>query len=91
MRGDRRLAAGTRLPSTRNLAAELMVSRRGEAYEQLSAEGWLLARRGAGTTVAATPPRPAAQHTPPDPPRGPLHGPGTGWRCCGCVPAWPVT
>ncbi|MFV2023339.1 GntR family transcriptional regulator [Micromonospora sp. LOL_028] len=55
MRGDRRLAAGTRLPSTRNLAAELMVSRRGEAYEQLSAEGWLLARRGAGTPSGQQP------------------------------------
>ncbi|MFY1654220.1 PLP-dependent aminotransferase family protein [Solwaraspora sp. WMMB762] len=90
--GDGRLAAGTRLPSTRNLAAELMVSRGVvvEAYEQLSAEGWLLARRGAGTTVAATPPRPAAQYTPPDPPRGPLHGPaGTGARATVLRPGVP--
>lgn len=49
-----RLRPGTRLPPTRTLAADLGVSRGVvvEAYEQLVAEGWLVARRGAGTVVA---------------------------------------
>ena len=51
----RRLPAGTRLPPTRALAAELSVSRGVvvEAYAQLAAEGYLLTRRGGGTFVAA--------------------------------------
>jgi GntR family transcriptional regulator/MocR family aminotransferase len=51
-----RLPAGTNLPSTRALSAELGVSRGVvvEAYEQLVAEGYLLARQGSGTRVAAT-------------------------------------
>jgi GntR family transcriptional regulator / MocR family aminotransferase len=49
-----RLRPETRLPSSRALAGELGVSRRlvVEAYEQLAAEGYLLARRGSGTAVA---------------------------------------
>ncbi|SDY74082.1 GntR family transcriptional regulator / MocR family aminotransferase [Micromonospora pattaloongensis] len=52
-----RLAPGTRLPSSRDLAADLRVSRGVvvEAYEQLVAEGRVVARRGAGTTVAGVP------------------------------------
>ncbi|WP_240136297.1 MocR-like pyridoxine biosynthesis transcription factor PdxR [Streptomyces sp. MUM 178J] len=48
-----RLAAGTRLPPSRELAADLGVSRGlvTEAYEQLSAEGYLRSGRGAGTWV----------------------------------------
>ncbi|MFJ6072056.1 PLP-dependent aminotransferase family protein [Streptomyces sp. NPDC093065] len=48
-----RLAAGTRLPSSRDLAADLRVSRGlvTEAYEQLTAEGYLRSGRGAGTWV----------------------------------------
>ncbi|MGI5400477.1 PLP-dependent aminotransferase family protein [Streptomyces sp. CA-135486] len=48
-----RLAAGTRLPSTRELAADLGVSRGlvTEAYEQLTAEGYLRSDRGSGTWV----------------------------------------
>lgn len=51
-----RLAGGARLPSTRGLAAELGVSRGvvSEAFEQLAAEGYLLARQGAPTRVART-------------------------------------
>ncbi|WP_411077960.1 PLP-dependent aminotransferase family protein [Streptomyces sp. cmx-10-25] len=51
-----RLAAGTRLPSTRELAADLGVSRGlvTEAYEQLTAEGYLRGERGAGTWVSGT-------------------------------------
>jgi GntR family transcriptional regulator/MocR family aminotransferase len=49
-----RLRPDARLPSSRALAGELGVSRRlvVEAYEQLAAEGYLLARRGSGTRVA---------------------------------------
>ena len=52
---DRRLAPGTRLPSTRALAADLGWARGtvAGAYSQLTAEGWLTARAGAGTVVAA--------------------------------------
>ncbi|WP_405783050.1 PLP-dependent aminotransferase family protein [Streptomyces sp. NBC_00859] len=51
---DGRLVAGVRLPSTRDLAAELGLSRGtvSQAYEQLTAEGWLVARTKAGTRVA---------------------------------------
>jgi GntR family transcriptional regulator/MocR family aminotransferase len=51
---DGSLAAGVRLPATRVLAADLEVSRRlvVDAYAQLVAEGYLVARRGAGTYVA---------------------------------------
>ncbi|MGW6542256.1 MocR-like pyridoxine biosynthesis transcription factor PdxR [Streptomyces massasporeus] len=50
-----RLAPGTRLPSSRDLAADLGVSRGlvTEAYEQLTAEGYLRSGRGAGTWVGA--------------------------------------
>ncbi|TLS39624.1 PLP-dependent aminotransferase family protein [Streptomyces montanus] len=52
---DGRLAPGTRLPATRRLAAELGISRgtAKAAYDQLVAEGYLTARQGAGTEVAA--------------------------------------
>lgn len=48
-----RLAAGTRLPSSRELAADLGVSRGlvTEAYEQLTAESYLRSGQGAGTWV----------------------------------------
>ncbi|WP_030952778.1 PLP-dependent aminotransferase family protein [Streptomyces sp. NRRL S-481] len=50
-----RLAPGTRLPSSRDLAADLGVSRGliTEAYEQLTAEGYLRSGQGAGTWVGA--------------------------------------
>lgn len=53
---DGRLLPGARLPASRVLAAELGVSRWvvTEVYEQLGAEGYLSARTGSGTTVAAT-------------------------------------
>jgi GntR family transcriptional regulator / MocR family aminotransferase len=49
-----RLRAGARMPATRTLAVDLGVSRRlvVDAYAQLLAEGYLIARRGAGTFVA---------------------------------------
>ena len=51
-----RLPAGARLPATRVLATDLGVSRRlvVDAYAQLLAEGYLVARRGSGTYVADT-------------------------------------
>ncbi|TDD82536.1 PLP-dependent aminotransferase family protein [Actinomadura rubrisoli] len=62
-----RLTAGTRLPSSRDLARDLDVSRGVvvAAYEQLTAEGFLVARRGDGTRIAPLarpddPPSPAA-------------------------------
>ncbi len=72
---DGRLAPGTRLPSSRALSGDLGIARNtvAEAYAQLTAEGWLTARRGSGTLVAergtpavAAPPvhplRPAARY-----------------------------
>jgi len=55
-----RLAAGTRLPSSRALAADLGIARNtvADAYGQLAAEGWLTARQGSGTTVAGPAPAP---------------------------------
>ncbi|WGL53570.1 PLP-dependent aminotransferase family protein [Nocardioides sp. BP30] len=49
------LLRGDRLPSSRALAADLVVSRAvvEQGYEQLVAEGWLETRRGAGTFVAS--------------------------------------
>jgi GntR family transcriptional regulator / MocR family aminotransferase len=49
------LPVGRRLPSTRALAGDLGVSRSvtEQAYDQLSAEGWLEGRHGSGTYVAA--------------------------------------
>jgi GntR family transcriptional regulator/MocR family aminotransferase len=60
---DGRLAPGTRLPATRRLAADLGVSRgtAKAAYDQLVAEGYLTARQGSGTRVAALPPTPGAE------------------------------
>ncbi len=61
-----RLGPGTRLPSSRALAADLGVARNtvAEVYSQLVAEGWLTARTGSGTSVAerraADPGQPAA-------------------------------
>ncbi|GHB17718.1 GntR family transcriptional regulator/MocR family aminotransferase [Streptomyces umbrinus] len=63
-----RLAPGTRLPSSRSLAADLGIARNtvADAYADLVAEGWLTARQGSGTQVAeravvapaSAPPRP---------------------------------
>jgi GntR family transcriptional regulator / MocR family aminotransferase len=57
-----RLPAGTRLPSTRTLAADLGVARGTvtSAYEQLVAEGYLTARRGSGTAAGSVPSAAAA-------------------------------
>src|SRR5262245_46746529 len=65
-----RLAAGATLPSTRALAVQLGVSRGivVEAYEQLSAEGYLVTRPGGTTSVARTARPAAARSRPVEPP-----------------------
>jgi GntR family transcriptional regulator/MocR family aminotransferase len=54
---DGRLRPGERLPPTREFARRLGVARNtvSVAYERLTAEGFLVARVGSGTYVAATP------------------------------------
>ena len=49
-----RLVPGTRLPSSRSLAADLGVARNtvADSYAELIAEGWLTAQHGSGTRVA---------------------------------------
>src|SRR6201996_2829967 len=58
---DGRLLAGERLPSSRELARALAVSRGmvQECYGQLLAEGYLTSRAGSATRVAAVSGRPA--------------------------------
>lgn len=58
-------AVGLRLPSSRKLAAELEVARGvvERAYEQLIAEGWLVAVHGSGTFVAEAPSPPMVTPT----------------------------
>ncbi|WP_308282637.1 MocR-like pyridoxine biosynthesis transcription factor PdxR [Pseudonocardia nigra] len=52
-----RLRAGTRLPGSRSLAADLGLSRGTvvQAYSQLIAEGWLLGKPGSGTVASHVP------------------------------------
>ena len=70
-----RLTAGTRLPSSRTLGADLGVARNtvAEVYTQLVAEGWLTARTGSGTSVARHPAAPGGSgqvtRSPAAPPR----------------------
>ena len=54
---DGRLASGARLPSSRTLASDLGIARNSiaDVYAQLTAEGWLEARVGAGTWVSDGP------------------------------------
>jgi GntR family transcriptional regulator/MocR family aminotransferase len=62
---DGRLPPDTRLPAARTLATDLGISRNTVAavYAQLTAEGWLEARVGAGTWVAGQVPAAAAAST----------------------------
>jgi GntR family transcriptional regulator/MocR family aminotransferase len=70
-----RLAPGTRLPSSRSLAADLGVARNtvADSYAELIAEGWLTAKRGSGTRVA-TRTRPRTSGRPRAVLRQPTHG-----------------
>lgn len=65
-----RVAAGTRLPTTRALAAELSISRGTvvAAFAPLAAEGYVVSQVGAGTFVAAQ----ISTRIHPATPRGPL-------------------
>ena len=67
-----RLQGGERLPSSRELARELGVSRGlvQECYNQLLAEGYLTSRIGSATRVAD-----GARPAPPAPPPGPVPPP----------------
>ena len=60
---DGRIAAGTQLPPTRELAQELQISRTTvlAAYEQLRAEGYIDGRVGSGSFVSQLQTRPPAQ------------------------------
>ncbi|MDT5064372.1 MAG: GntR family transcriptional regulator / MocR family aminotransferase [Mycobacterium sp.] len=72
-----RLAPGSRLPSSRSLAADLGIARNtvADSYAELIAEGWLTAQQGSGTRVAnRSRPRKAA----PAPPRPTLSQPRYG-------------
>jgi GntR family transcriptional regulator/MocR family aminotransferase len=57
---SRRLRPGTKLPSTRELASQLGVSRSAAvaAYEQLLAEGYTSGRHGSGTYISSDFPEP---------------------------------
>ncbi|MEM7092127.1 MAG: PLP-dependent aminotransferase family protein [Actinomycetota bacterium] len=70
-----RLQPGTRLPSSRSLASDLGVSRSTvvEAYQQLTAEGFLTSQQGDGTAVAAVRPTESAE------PDDDLLGPNPTW------------
>lgn len=65
------LRLGQRLPSTRELAGRLGVSRTvtAVAYDQLRAEGWLAGRLGSGTYLAAAPQPATGGAVPPGGPR----------------------
>ena len=67
---DGSLRAGTPVPSTRDLAGQIGVSRKVavDAYAQLAAEGYLAMRQGAQPRVAAGPFRPASAAGTPAPP-----------------------
>src|SRR6267378_3289246 len=66
---DGRLAPAARLPSTRELAADLRVSRNTVmlAYEQLLAEGYAVSRNRATASVASTLPASAPASSRPKP------------------------
>ncbi|HEY4023010.1 MAG TPA: PLP-dependent aminotransferase family protein [Pseudonocardiaceae bacterium] len=73
---DGRLTAGTRLPSTRALAADLGLARGTvtQAFDELAVEGYLRIRQGAGAVVVgmpgqAQPPHPMPPATPRPAPR----------------------
>nr|WP_240974033.1 PLP-dependent aminotransferase family protein [Nonomuraea sp. FMUSA5-5] len=74
-----RLPHGTRLPSSRALAAELRLSRGtvSAAYDQLVAEGYLTTRPGSGTEIAPTHPPTHPPALPPsvvaEPEAAPVH------------------
>ena len=77
---------GTRLPSSRALAVDLGISRTTTllAVQQLQAEGYVTARRGSGTSVAAELPDDLVQRRGGGPAAKSRHTP----RCPGAAPRW---
>jgi len=73
---SRTLRAGAKLPSSRELATRLAVSRTAvvAAYEQLLAEGYVTGKTGAGTYIAADLPEPFAGTRPKPVKRAPTAG-----------------
>ncbi|WP_157380034.1 PLP-dependent aminotransferase family protein, partial [Burkholderia ubonensis] len=67
------LGPGTKLPSSRTLAADLSIARNTvlHVYDQLTAEGYVLTTTGSGTYVADTRPDAAAMLAPGSPPPSP--------------------
>jgi len=61
---DGKLAAGERIPSSRELTQDLRLSRNTvvAALNQLSVEGYLVSRTGSGTFVNESVPKPATRH-----------------------------
>jgi len=87
----RELAPGQRIPSSRELAVELHVSRFPvlNAYAQLLAEGYFESRTGAGTFVSASLPERQMSVSLPKTPSSPaLSGPRTVSRRSQIVPAY---
>jgi GntR family transcriptional regulator/MocR family aminotransferase len=88
---SRRLAAGTKLPSTRKLSRDLGVSRTVtlEAFAQLAAEGFLETRRGAGHYIADLPLAASSRDRPKAGPASGMSGPSI-WSARGLPfdPAW---
>ncbi len=70
-----RLTAGSALPPYRSLAADLQMARGTVAgvYQELIAEGWLVARQGSATRVADIARRTSTPRSRPTPPPIPLH------------------
>jgi GntR family transcriptional regulator/MocR family aminotransferase len=75
---SRALRPGSKLPSTRELAAQLAISRTAvvSAYEQLLAEGYTMGRKGAGTFISSDLPEPFTRNRGRriEPARAPLAG-----------------
>ena len=88
-----RLRAGERLPSTRELASALGVSRGlvVDCFDQLQAEGYLVARAGSATRVASTAQAPplAGSRIPSDP--GPRPSGGSLSTSCRQCRIWPAS
>lgn len=72
---DGRLVPGSALPPYRSLAADLQMARGTVAgvYQELIAEGWLVARVGSATRVADLTHVVSTPRARPDPPRVPAH------------------
>jgi DNA-binding transcriptional MocR family regulator len=89
-----RVRAGMLLPSTRMLSVDLMVSRNTvlNAYEQLTAEGYLEGRAGGGTRVSSTLPDTILRASVPPERRTPIRArrrPSRRAASIAAVPIWP--